>query len=172
MSLGIRAQLFASFGVILVLLAGVAGLAVVQLQASEAATSGLTSQRFPSVEASRTIQRDLRDSILLQDDAGVAQWSASYATAGTKLSTQIEIYGSLVKTPEGKVIADAMMTTNAAWLPVRTQVADLAKAKKFDEARVVLYGDAYATTRTALEKAAADADDFQQGRSRGHRGGG
>ena len=77
MSLGIRAQLFASFGVILVLLAGVAGLAVVQLQASEAATSGLTSQRFPSVEASlqipeavRTIQRDLRDSILLQDDAG------------------------------------------------------------------------------------------------------
>ena len=124
MSLGIRAKLFASFGVILVLLAGVAGFAIVQLQAAEAVSQGFTSQRFPSIEATlqipeavRTIQRDLRDSILLQDDAGLAKWSASYAAAGTKLSTQIDIYAGLVFTPEGKVIADALKATNAAWLP-------------------------------------------------------
>ena len=169
MSLGIRAKLFASFGAILVLLAGVAGFAIVQLQAAEAVTHGFTSQRFPAIEATlqipeavRTIQRDLRDSILLQDDAGLAKWSASYATAGTKLSTQITTYAGLVNTDQGRVTAAALKTTNDAWLPIRTQVADLAKAKKFDEARVVLYGDAYATTRAALEKAATDADDLMQ----------
>jgi hypothetical protein len=51
MSLGISAKLFAGFGVILALLAGVAAFAIVQLQAGEDMSHGLTAQRFPAVEA-------------------------------------------------------------------------------------------------------------------------
>jgi CHASE3 domain sensor protein len=68
MSVGIGAKLWVNFSVILVLLAGVAGFGLLQLQAAEATMDVLTSQRFPAVEAAlqipeaiRSMQRDLRD---------------------------------------------------------------------------------------------------------------
>jgi methyl-accepting chemotaxis protein len=169
MSLGIRAKLFASFGVILALLAGVAGFAVVQLQAGDAAMHGLTTQRLPTIEATlqipeaaRTIQRDLRDALLLQDDTGLARWTPSYTAAGARLTAQIQTYASLVSSDEGRAAAEALKKADAAWLPIRTQVGDLATAKHFGQAQLVLYGAEYATAATALEKAAADARTLQQ----------
>src|SRR3981081_1436607 len=101
MSLGIRAKLFAGFGVALALLVAVAAFAILQLQAAEATSRGLTAQRFPAVEATlqipeavRTIQRDLRDSILLEDAAGLAKWTASYTAADVKLAAQIQAYSA------------------------------------------------------------------------------
>jgi hypothetical protein len=66
-----------------------------------------------------------------------------------------------VTSNEERATAEALKTTSAVWLRSRAQLLDLVKAKRFDEAKVLLYSDAVVPARMALEKAAQDAYDLQ-----------
>jgi methyl-accepting chemotaxis protein len=169
MFLGIRAKLFAGFGAILAMLAVVAGFGILQLQSVHEVTNNLAEHRFPAVEATLeisaavlTVQRDLRDSVLLEDEAGQARWTASYAAAQSRVATQIQTYASLVTSDEGRAAAEALKTNNADFVAVETKVADLSKGRHFDEAQALLYSDATQVVRLNMEKAVQTARDLQQ----------
>ena len=157
------------FGLCLALLLVVAGFGLSGLGRAAATTEVITHSHEPALAASlripeavRTIQRDLRDALLLRDPTGVAKWRASYAAAGKKLDAQIAAYGSAVRSPQGKSEAESIRQAADAWLPIRDQASDLAVARRYDASRLVLYGDDYKTKRLALENIAQAMQDRQQ----------
>src|SRR5579871_2536021 len=157
------------FGLCLTLQIAVAGFGIFAIHRASHTTTHITSHQIPALsaclelpEAVRTIRRDLRDGLLLQEEADVAKWTASYATADAKVANQVDAYASLASTTEERSQADALKSAAAAWLPIRNKVRELAQGKQFDEARKLLYGPEYKATRLAVETAAKDALDYQR----------
>ena len=162
-------KLALAFGLCIGLLIVTGGFGYFAISNANNTANSIASHRIPALtacleipEAVRTIQRDLRDALLLQDEAGVARWSASYAAANKKLLAQISAYESLAATPEEHAHADAMKSGNAATETFRNHVIELAIAKHYDDARKVMNSPEYKQVRALLETAATEALAYQR----------
>ncbi len=163
------AKLAVSFGAVLILMGLITGFALSRLNEAQNTTDLIVTHRIPSLvtavevpEAVRTIQRDLRDALLLQDPPGVAKWTASYNAAGEKLTNKVATSMRLATSSEGRQMAESLKTADAAWAPIRDQVAALAHAGQFVQARKILYGPEYKAARVAVEQAAEQAAKHQE----------
>ena len=118
-NLKIRGKLTVGFGVMLLLLIAVTWIGLDRLNRSTQMTKEMTKQHLPALvaavdipEAVRTIQRDLRDALLLQDPKGIAKWNASYSKAGQKLAAKIKDYATYSPTTEGRENAEKLKTAS------------------------------------------------------------
>lgn len=168
-NLKIATKLALGFAMVLVLLVVMAGFGSMAILNANHMTDRITHHQIPALtaclevpEAVRTVQRDLRDGLLLRDRTGVATWSASYNAADRKLTDLTKSYATLAVTAEERENAAALQDSAAAWLPIRDRVADLAKAKRYEEAQKLLYGPEYEQARETVETTAQKALDYQR----------
>lgn len=122
-NLKVAKKLALGFAMVLVLLIVMAGFGSVAILNANRMTDQITHHQIPALtaclevpEAVRTIQRDLRDGLLLRDKTGVASWSASYNEADKKLAGLTSAYAELAANPEERKNAEALQAAASVWL--------------------------------------------------------
>ena len=102
MRMGIRAKLFAGFGAVLLLLGIVGGLGFLKLKEADNAASVIANREMASVAAAyqaqvalTTMQRDLRQAVLVEGDEANRKWQASLAAAEKKFGEGLARHGKL-----------------------------------------------------------------------------
>src|SRR6266508_127065 len=133
MSFGIRVKLFAGFGAVLFLFAVVAGCGLVKLGESDDSVGVLGAREMPSLQAAMnsqvavvSVQRDLHQAVLVNDDAARAKSKASYEASDKQFAASVAELGKLLVTPEGKASLAEVTKAYADWAPTRTKALDLA----------------------------------------------
>ncbi len=148
MSFGIRVKLFAGFGAVLFLFAVVAGCGLVKLGESDDSVGVLGAREMPSLQAAMnsqvavvSVQRDLHQAVLVNDDAARAKSKASYEASDKQFAASVAELGKLLVTPEGKASLAEVTKAYADWAPTRTKALDLALKGDAKGAEEALFSD-------------------------------
>jgi methyl-accepting chemotaxis protein len=115
-------KLFAGFGAVLLLFGIVGGFAVVKLgelaenlhHITDVETPGLAAV-YEAQEAMRTMQRDVRQGLLVSGDEANRKWQASFEAASKKVDASIATLDTLLYTPAGKENLAALKAAYGAW---------------------------------------------------------
>ncbi|MGE3269613.1 MAG: MCP four helix bundle domain-containing protein, partial [Chloroflexota bacterium] len=162
MRLGIRAKLFAGFGAVLLLLLGVGGYGLWELNRVAGELQSLGDHTMAAAVTAQDanvammiLQRDVRNAIIVTSDADNVKTRASYDAAEKRLAADITKLEALIVSTEGKEKLAALQKATAAWQPVRSRVLDAALKNEGDLARQLLLEDqnvrAIADVNTAID---------------------
>ena len=162
MSLGIRAKLFASFGVVLLFLAIVAGVGVAKLSDGSGALNQITNHETTALIAAEDVrdafvstQRELRLStfVPLDDKAAVTDVTDRYAADVEEWQTGLNTLAAESRTPqETQDVAD-LGAAWKVWQPVGDRVLALATgpSAKPDAAATLLLSDPSAAAQQGVD---------------------
>ena len=182
MTLGIGFKLFGSFGLVLLLLVGVASFGFLKLSEANDTLSEITDVEMQGLQAAleaklaaTVMQREVRQTILAADTAGNAKARANFDAAAADFRKNAESLAKLLQTTEGKAKLATLNKAFDVWVPIVTKISVLGAANDDDGARELLFSDqnvnalaavnttldelvVLKTTRTALVTAQADAN--------------
>ncbi|MDC8758860.1 methyl-accepting chemotaxis protein [Janthinobacterium fluminis] len=145
--LKIATKLICSFSAVLVLtvILGVSG--IFSMSRINAASTELSEDWMPSVQAVMTIRTDLGDlrrwelsHILYPDEAGMALPEKKMTEILAQLKTDADRYVKLINSPEERTLFDEFVRVNDAYLPEHNKMIELSRQMKKDEARALLSG--------------------------------
>ncbi|HZS02666.1 MAG TPA: methyl-accepting chemotaxis protein [Chloroflexota bacterium] len=162
MRLGIRAKLFAGFGIVLVLLAAVGVFGLVQLQRANAALQTMADRELAGVEAAllaqnavSALQRDIRQGALAGGSEDAGDWRASYEAAQQQFATQRDRLAGLLDSDEGQRKLGTLDAMYENWTPVRERAAELGPTN-LAAAREVLFSPGAVWAVEAIDQAIDD----------------
>src|SRR5687768_3186188 len=109
MNLGIRAKLLAGFGAVIALMILVGSVGVWGLGTMTEEVKALAEEEMAAVvavldaqNAVRTIQRDLRQALLVESDEATRKWQTSIASAQKKVTADLAELEHLLYLPAGR----------------------------------------------------------------------
>src|SRR5262249_7930414 len=141
-----RTKLLAAFVTILGLTIFVGFFGMAQLNSAFEATQRITSAELPAIvathdahEAIRTIQRDIRQSMLGTGDDFNRLWKASLASAEKKYQAQVDTLKALLVLEADKGKLAQLTQAYAQWLSSLDKVRELAAADHNEAATGILF---------------------------------
>ncbi|HLH24226.1 MAG TPA: methyl-accepting chemotaxis protein [Chloroflexota bacterium] len=162
MQVGIRAKLFAGFGVVLALLAGVGIIGLVQLQSANAALRAMADRELAGVEAAllaqnavRTLQRDVRQGAMTAGSESTVDWRSSYDAAAAEFAAQRDRLAELLDDDEGQLKLGTLDAMYENWTPVRERAAELGPTS-LSAAREVLFSPGSVWAVEGIDRAIDD----------------
>ena len=145
--LKIATKLIWSFGAVLVLTTVLGVTGIFSMGRINAASTELSEDWMPSVQAAMTLKADLGDlrrwelsHLLYPDEAGMALPEKRMIEILALLKTDSERYAKLISNPEEKTLYDELMKLNDSYLPEHNKMIELSRQLKKDEARALLAG--------------------------------
>src|SRR5712692_1410103 len=145
-NLKIRAKLLGAFVTILGLTTFVGFFGIAQLNSAFEATQRITSAEMPAIvatheahEAIRTIQRDIRQSMLGTGDAFNRKWIASLESAEKKYQAQVDKLKALLSLEADKGRLAQLTQAYDQWIGSLGKVRELAAADHNEAATEILF---------------------------------
>jgi methyl-accepting chemotaxis protein len=145
MKLGTKIGL--GFGVVLVLMIGIATLSLVKMSGLNADMDVMVSDRFPKTVLANDITdninqvaRSARNIVIMVDQAGMEKEAATIKEAMKVVNDRLEKLGSTIKSVKGKEILKSVLDARAAYSGPRDEAVKLALEGKKQEATAVLLG--------------------------------
>jgi methyl-accepting chemotaxis protein len=112
-----------------------------------------------------TIQRDLRQALLVEGAEKNAKAKESYDNAEKQFFAEVETLKKLLYLPAGKAKLDVLTKAYEDWTPTRTKALDLALKDEAEASEAVLFGDTNVKALAAVNAAVADLAKFKQDRA-------
>src|SRR5262245_24119017 len=162
-NLKIRTKLLGAFVTILGLTVFVGCFGIARLNSAFEATQRITSAEMPVIvathemhEAIRTIQRDIRQSMLGTGDAFNRKWIASLEAAEKKYQAQVDQLKTLLSLEADKARLAKLTQAYNQWLGSLGKVRELAAADHNDAAAEVLFSTTTVELETEFDTVSAD----------------
>jgi methyl-accepting chemotaxis protein len=169
---GIRAKLLAGFGAVLILLAGVASLAVVKLTDANTALDSAVHLEMAAVAttldadlAATATQRELRQSLLVTSQADNAAAKKAFDADVKRFEDDLRTLETLLYTPQGKAKLATLQQAYATWKPLRDQALNLSLQNQSEAGLAVLTGDANTKAVAGVNAAITDLVQFKTDRA-------
>jgi methyl-accepting chemotaxis protein len=171
MHFGIRGKLLAGFGVVLILLGIVAGYGLLTINTGQsnvhrisdtevALYSGASDMR----DAFRSVQRDLRELVIVNDEASTRATKAKIDAGVASFEAQAREIEKRLYTEEGKAKLAAVTKAWSDWTPIRTKLVDFGSRHANDEATAVLMGQDNRAKVAAVDASIVAFMQFRQSR--------
>ncbi len=167
-NLKIGARLGLAFGLMLLLLALISGVALFRLADQNRTTQDITTDLYPKTEASQRmayavmdIARIKRNLILITDEKVMASNKAALDKDREIIGAKVALLEKMVDTDKGRALLAQVKTTRAAFVSFTDDVVALSLANKNTEATQLLFGERYAT-QGAFLAALQDMVSFQE----------
>jgi methyl-accepting chemotaxis protein len=164
MNLGIRTKLLAGFGAVLALMILVGSVGVWGLNTVTEDVRAVAEQEMAAVVAAldaqnavRTIQRDLRQALLVDGEEATRKWQASIASAQKKVTADVAELERLLYLPAGRAKYATLAKAYSDWSVYVQKASDLAAKGDRDGAKAVIFG---AENTKALDTVNAAMDDL------------
>ncbi|HLH24503.1 MAG TPA: methyl-accepting chemotaxis protein [Chloroflexota bacterium] len=145
MRIGIRTKLLAGFGVLLLLLSGIGVFGLVKVNEANDAVDVVVENQLVAVEgaraaqvAVRTMQRELRQMMLVSGGEANAKAKADFDAAEKRFQDNMDALTPKFQTTEGQALLAAVRDSYAAWQPFEQQMERLALAGDNDGALTIL----------------------------------
>jgi methyl-accepting chemotaxis protein len=145
--LKIATKLVLSFGAVLLLTAVMGASAILSMARINAASTELSDNWMPSVQAVLTVKSGLGElrrwelsHLLYPDAAGMALPEKRMAEILAQLKVDGDKYARLVSSPEERALYGEFVKLNDGYLPEHNKMIDLSHQLKKDEARALLSG--------------------------------
>src|SRR5438067_202879 len=133
-NLGLRWKLLSGFTLVLALMTVAGMFSLIKLNEQDSTTQSIATREIPTVLASLdtqisalTMQRDLRQGILVNDEQGERTWQASYRTAEQRFNDGLMKLQQMVDTPEGKQHLAGVTDAAFEWGKTRGQIFELVR---------------------------------------------
>jgi methyl-accepting chemotaxis protein len=172
MRLGIGAKLFASFGAVLALMIVVGANSVWQIGNVSEDVHAVAEVEMAAVVATldleaavKTIQRDLRQALLVEGDEATRKWQASLAAARQEVTHELGELERLLYLPAGQAKLATLKKAYGDWSVHAQKATDLAAKGDRDGAKTVLFGADNVKALEALNAAADDLVTFKKARA-------
>ncbi|MBI5878010.1 MAG: MCP four helix bundle domain-containing protein, partial [Chloroflexi bacterium] len=166
MKLGIRLQLFAGFGVVLLILVIVGVIGYVKLNEADVAIDSIGKGEVPAIQsvyeveaAALTIRRDVRQAIIVTSEADRKKATDDLNLQVKSITVQMSILDKLQVTTDGKAQLAALKAAYTPWVAEQQQIATLASAGKDAEATTILLSASGTKMREAIDAALKDLID-------------
>ena len=164
-NLKISTRLSAAFGLLVLLLVGLAIAAVAQLKAMRTATVDITENWLPSVQAVSRIDAQAAELRLIvlshvmnTDDAAIKKIDQQLLDERAKMAKLREAYERLISSPEEKRLYEEFAGHWKNYIAVNDKALELSRRNDNDAARVIVEGESrklYDAAGVALEKLVA-----------------
>lgn len=170
MTLGIRAKLFASFTLVLLLVAAVAGFGLLKFGDMIGTVDNIANTQTPAIiagyqakSANLTLTSDLRQG-LLTVGTDTSAWQKTYANDEAAFSRAVEAMKTASTTSTSAQKIAAVEQAYTAWTPLRRAVYDAVMRDDLLGARAVLFSDANVKAQTAVAAGLDDFTTYREGR--------
>src|SRR5262245_1889226 len=162
-NLKIRTKLLGAFVTILGLTVFVGCFGIARLNSAFEATQRITNVEMPAIvaiynahEAIRTIQRDIRQSMLVTGDEANQKWIASLESAEEKYQAQVDKLKALLSLETDKVGLAKLTQAYNQWIGSLSKVRELAAADHNEAAAEILFSAKNVALQTDIDAASAD----------------
>jgi methyl-accepting chemotaxis protein len=170
--LGIRWKLLGGFGALLAALLAVGGLGLRQFLAAGAATERVAGVEMAAVETALdaqvqllTMQRELRQALLVDGEEARRAWQATFKTAEERLTADLARLNELLAGSAEAGRLEALRAAYDAWTPTRSKAFELAVQGDIAGSKQVLFGAENVRAYNAVNNAIGDLVQAKRARA-------